>query len=108
MRSKPDCFEVAFLLFLFFSLVLLIFLSLEKCHCDSQHLVKVVPGTNHYSLVKIGSVTAEIFLIYGQMSPDRHRKRRGHADNVRGNFRIVEEYSPLSSEETMHIVEIFD
>ena len=44
MRSKPDCVEVAFLLLLFFSLVLLIFLSLDKCHCDSQHLLKMVPG----------------------------------------------------------------
>ena len=33
MGSKPNYFEVAFLLLLFFCLVLLIFLSLDKCHC---------------------------------------------------------------------------
>ena len=63
MRSKPNYFEVAFLL-LFFCLALLIFLSLDKCNCDSQHLLKMVQGTYLYSLVKIRSVTAEIFLIW--------------------------------------------
>ena len=41
MRSKPNYFEVAFIL-LFFCLALLIFLSLDKCHCDSPD----VAGTN--------------------------------------------------------------
>ena len=35
---------------------------MDKCHCDSWNLFKMVPGTYLESLVKIGSVTAEILL----------------------------------------------
>ena len=38
--------------------------GLDKCHHDSWHLWKIVPGTYLESLVKIGSVTAEIFVIW--------------------------------------------
>ena len=34
---------------------------MDKCHLESSHLLKIVPGT--YILVKIESVTPEIFLI---------------------------------------------
>ena len=37
---------------------------LDKCHRDSWHLLKMVPGTYLKNLVKIGWVTAEIFLIW--------------------------------------------
>ena len=37
---------------------------LDKCHRDSCHLLKMVPGTYNSSLVKIGSITAEILLIW--------------------------------------------
>ena len=36
----------------------------EKCHCDSYNLSKMVPGTFFQSLVKIGFILAEIFLIW--------------------------------------------
>ena len=64
MRSNPNYFEVAFILLLSFCLALLIFLSLNQCHSDSQHLLKMVPRIYLQSLVKVGSVTAEIFLIW--------------------------------------------
>ena len=32
---------------------------LDKCYCDSWHLLKLVPGTYFWSLVKFRSVTAE-------------------------------------------------
>ena len=41
---------------------------LDKCHCDSSHLLKIVPETYLKSLVKFGSVTAEIFLIWTNVS----------------------------------------
>ena len=37
---------------------------LDKCHHTSWHLLKIVPKTYLESLVKIESVTAEIFLIW--------------------------------------------
>ena len=37
---------------------------LDKCHHVMWNLLKMVQGTYLYSLVKIGSVTAEIFLIW--------------------------------------------
>ena len=37
---------------------------LDKCHPDSWYLLNVVPETYPQSLVKIGSVTAVIFLIW--------------------------------------------
>ena len=41
MRSKPDYFEVAFLLLLFFCLALLIYLSLDICHSDIFPGIKI-------------------------------------------------------------------
>ena len=35
-----------------------------KCHCDCWNMFKMVPRTYHQSLVKIGSVTAEIFVFW--------------------------------------------
>ena len=37
---------------------------LDKCHLDSWHLLKIVPGTCLWSLVKIEPVTAEILLMW--------------------------------------------
>ena len=37
---------------------------MEKCYCDSYNLSKMVPGTFFQSLVKIGFILAEIFLIW--------------------------------------------
>ena len=37
---------------------------LDKCYCDSWNQFKIVPRTYVLSYVKIGSVTAEIFLIW--------------------------------------------
>ena len=37
---------------------------MDKCHLESSHLLKNVPGAYLLSLVKIESVTAEIFLIW--------------------------------------------
>ena len=36
----------------------------DKCHYDSWHLSKMVQGTYFWSLIKIQSVTADIFLIW--------------------------------------------
>ena len=41
--------------------------SVDKSYLDKCHLLKMVPGTYLESVVEIGSVTAKIFLIYGQM-----------------------------------------
>ena len=37
---------------------------LDKCYCDSRHLLKLVPGTYFWSLVKFRSVTSDIFQIW--------------------------------------------
>ena len=39
---------------------------------------------------------------------NKHGKRHGRADIVRGNFWIVEDYAPLFSEENLFFVEMFD
>ena len=38
--------------------------DLDKSYCDSWHLLKMVPGTYFWSLVKFRSVTADIFQIW--------------------------------------------